>query len=213
MGCVVGEGTFFFDPVHTQVDVTRPYLLKIGRYCKITGGVQILTHDHSRSVLLQRYGRILESARMTEIGDNVFIGVRSIVLPGVRIGNHVIVGAGSVVASDVPDDVVVAGNPARVIMTLEEYLLKREDRVLEEATEYARRMEVCLGRPLVMRDMGDFFSLYFKGSLVQLRQHGVRARCNGDDPLIYERALMENVPYFGSFQEFLDYANTVQVSR
>ncbi len=56
------------------------------------------------------------------IGDRVFIGAGSIVLPGVRIGDDVIIGAGSVVTRDIADGALVAGNPATVIGTTDEYL-------------------------------------------------------------------------------------------
>ncbi len=54
------------------------------------------------------------------IGDNVWIGGSSTVLPGVTIGNNVVIGAGSVVTKDVPDNVIAAGNPCRVIRTITE---------------------------------------------------------------------------------------------
>ena len=56
-----------------------------------------------------------------KIGNNVFIGMRSIILPGVTIGDNVIVGAGSIVTKDIPSNSVVAGVPARVIKSFEEY--------------------------------------------------------------------------------------------
>jgi acetyltransferase-like isoleucine patch superfamily enzyme len=59
-----------------------------------------------------------------EVGDNVFLGVNSIILPGKKIGSNSIVGAGSVVTKDVPPGVVVAGNPAKVISTLQEYRIR-----------------------------------------------------------------------------------------
>lgn len=54
------------------------------------------------------------------IGDNVYIASNSTVIGGIHIGNNVIIGAGSVVTKDIPDNSVVAGNPARVIKTLDE---------------------------------------------------------------------------------------------
>jgi acetyltransferase-like isoleucine patch superfamily enzyme len=53
----------------------------------------------------------------TFIGDNCFIGIRAFVMPGVRIGNEVIVGSMSVVTKDVPSNCIVAGNPAKIIKT------------------------------------------------------------------------------------------------
>lgn len=55
------------------------------------------------------------------IGDWVYIGTNSLIMPGVTIGNNVLVAAGSVVTKSVPDRMVVAGNPARIICTIEEY--------------------------------------------------------------------------------------------
>ena len=60
-----------------------------------------------------------------EIMNNVFIGCNSTILGGVTIGNNVVVAAGSVVTHDVPDNSVVAGNPARVIETFDDYITKR----------------------------------------------------------------------------------------
>lgn len=58
------------------------------------------------------------------IGDNVYIGNNACIMPGITIGNNVVIGASSVVTSNVPDNVVVAGNPARIINTIEDYYKK-----------------------------------------------------------------------------------------
>ena len=69
------------------------------------------------------------------IGDNVFIGAESVILPNVKIGSNVIVGANSTVTKDIPDGVVVAGSPARVICTLDEYL-QRHKATMEVLPKY-----------------------------------------------------------------------------
>lgn len=96
-GVNIGKGTFIFDAGSTRIDSSRPELLKIGEYCKITGGVTILTHDYSRSVLRMVYGEVVGEAQQTIIGNNCFIGMNSIILMGSQIGNNCIIGAGSVV--------------------------------------------------------------------------------------------------------------------
>ena len=55
------------------------------------------------------------------IGDNSFIGAKSIILPGTQIGDNVIIGAGTVVKGKIPDNVVVAGNPCRIIRSIDEH--------------------------------------------------------------------------------------------
>jgi acetyltransferase-like isoleucine patch superfamily enzyme len=206
-GCTIGEGTFFFSPLDTQVDVSRPYLLEIGKYCKITSGVHILTHDYSRSVLRLKYKEIIDSAKYTKIGDNVFIGIRSIILPGVTIGNNIIIGAGSVVVRDIPDDVVVGGNPAKIIMTIEDYKKNREKKYLDEAVSYAMKITKITGKPPTMEEMRDFFPLYYSGGIDNLTKLGVNVRFNGDNGGEYNESLQKNIPKFKDFREFLDYVN------
>jgi maltose O-acetyltransferase len=80
-----------------------------------------LTHDASPQRFvghgINRIGRVV-------IGDNVFVGRQSIILPNVKIGNNVIVGAGSVVNKNIPDNVVAAGNPCRVISLIDDFVKK-----------------------------------------------------------------------------------------
>lgn len=74
---------------------------------------------------------------LLEIGNNVFIGMQATILKGVTIGNNVIIGANSLVNKNVPDNTVVAGNPAKVIMTIDEYYEKRKKKQFFEAKELA----------------------------------------------------------------------------
>ncbi|MDF2538632.1 MAG: hypothetical protein K0S76_1653 [Herbinix sp.] len=106
---------------------TEPWIITIGDNVHITKEVEFITHDGGTLIFRSQYPR-LEITKPIHVGDNVYIGVRSIILPGVTIGSNVIIGAGSVVTKDIPDNSVAAGVPARVIKCSEEYLnkIKRE---------------------------------------------------------------------------------------
>lgn len=107
---------------NTHIDTLVPNLIEIGDNFISAPGSFILAHDAS---LLSIYG--VYKLERTIIGNNVFLGVNSVVLPGVKIGNNVIVGAGSVVTKDIPNNSVVAGNPGKVICTVEELYQKRKN--------------------------------------------------------------------------------------
>lgn len=87
--------------------------VRIGRNCMIAPRVSIFTAEHPIDATTRISG--LESGRPVTIGDNVWIGGHAVINPGVTIGNNVVVAAGAVVTKDVPDDVVVAGVPAKII--------------------------------------------------------------------------------------------------
>jgi acetyltransferase-like isoleucine patch superfamily enzyme len=116
---------------------SEPFLVEIGNNCTITSGVNFVTHDASVDIAL-RYknrdrivnGEKYENMAKIKVYDNCIIGLNSIILPGVNIGPNSIVGAGSVVTTDVLEGVVVAGNPAKVICTLEEYFSKNEEKMV-----------------------------------------------------------------------------------
>lgn len=98
----------------------EPFLIEIGDHVTITSGVIILTHDGSTWLIRDEKGRRYLYRKVT-IGNNVFIGVNSIIMPGVIIEDNVIIGAGSVVTKSIPTGVIVAGNPARIISYLKDY--------------------------------------------------------------------------------------------
>ena len=123
-GAEIGERVRIFDPKTTIIDVTRPFMLRIGDDVQITSGVTILTHGYDWSVLKGLYGEVFGSCGEVEIGNNCFIGMHTTILKGVHIGNNCIIGANSLVNKDIPDGYVAAGNPAKPIMTVEEYYKK-----------------------------------------------------------------------------------------
>ncbi len=117
-GIRIGEDT---DIYTSLIDYRHGYLISIGSRVTLASDVRLLTHDASTKKMLgySKIGRI-------QIGDDVFVGAQSIVLPNVSIGNRVVIGAGSVVTKDIPDNSVAVGNPCRVIGTYDEYQQKCE---------------------------------------------------------------------------------------
>jgi hypothetical protein len=87
-----------------RFDLTHPKGIHIGPYTYVAFEARILSHDMTRNIKVH-----------TRIGRNCFIGGRSLILPGVTIGDSCIVGAGSVVTRSVPAHSIVAGNPARLL--------------------------------------------------------------------------------------------------
>ena len=102
-----------------SLDKLYPGGIHIGKNCLVGAGVMILSHDHCRRSGDNKNAQDVTNPLLldTHIGDRCFIATRSIILPGVRIGNECIVGAGAVVTKDVPNNCIVAGNPAKVIRT------------------------------------------------------------------------------------------------
>ena len=90
--------------------------MTIGDHVFIGPNVGIYTAIHPLDPKTRKTG--LERAEPVRIGDDVWIGGGAQILPGVTIGSRSVIGAGSVVTRDIPDDVVAAGNPCRVIRSL-----------------------------------------------------------------------------------------------
>jgi len=116
IGVKVGNGC----RIMTKRFGNEPFLIEIGNDVTITANVVILTHDGSTWLFRDEKGRRYAYKRV-KIGNNVFIGTNSIIMPGVIIEDKVIIGAGSVVTKSIPSGSIVAGNPAKIIGSYETY--------------------------------------------------------------------------------------------
>lgn len=107
---------------------TEPYLVKIGDHVSATR-VHFETHDGGMWVFRDKHPNWDKINGIT-VGNNVYIGRETLIMPGVTIGDNVIIGAKTVVTKSIPDNVVVAGIPGRIIKTTEEYYEKIKEEVI-----------------------------------------------------------------------------------
>lgn len=102
---------------------SEPWILTIGEDVYITDGVKFITHDGG-TLLFRDLEPTLEITKPITLGSKVYIGNNAMILPGVTIGDYVVIGAGSVVTKDIPSRSVVAGVPAKVIKSTDSYFKK-----------------------------------------------------------------------------------------
>ena len=125
MGVNVGENCKFqFDVI---IDFSHFWLIEIGNDVTLAPRVHILAHDAStyNYVGYTKIGKV-------KIGNNVFVGANSTILPGVIIGNNTIIGAGSIVTKDIPENSIAVGNPAKVVGDISTFIYKTK----EEMSKY-----------------------------------------------------------------------------
>jgi maltose O-acetyltransferase len=133
MGMTVGKN--FIRQRDCIIDNSHCFLITMGDNVSLANRVNILAHDASTRPYTG-YTKV----GIVEIGSNVLVGASSIILPDVRIGNNVIIGVGSVITKDIPDNAVVAGNPAKVICSIEEYISKHS---MEGKPIYEKTWTTC----------------------------------------------------------------------
>lgn len=105
---------------------SEPYLIHLHRYCRLSYNVSFITHDGGTWAFRNsdpRYRDVVKFGTI-EIGEYSFIGAKATLLPGISIGKNCVVAAGAVVTKSVPDGMVVAGVPAKIICTTEQYAEK-----------------------------------------------------------------------------------------
>ena len=207
LGARVGERVRIYDPRNTLIDVTRPWLIEIGDDVQITSGVTILTHGYDWSVLKGKYGKVLGSAGVVSIGNNVFIGMNTTILKGVHIGNDVVIGANSLVNKDLESGYVYAGNPAKPIIKIEDYLVKREQKQLEEAEELYKYYKRQYQKEPTEEVFSEFFWLF---TSISSKEETINSRFINKMKLVgnYEQSmcvLKNNKPMFDGYDEFLEY--------
>lgn len=120
IGVKIGDST----EIYTSGWSTEPYLIEIGNHVQVTSNVKFFTHGGGN--VLRKDIPDFDAFGKIKIEDWCYIGSCSLIMPGVTIGEGSLVAAGSVVTKSVPPHMVVGGNPAKIICTVNEYLQRNE---------------------------------------------------------------------------------------
>jgi acetyltransferase-like isoleucine patch superfamily enzyme len=150
--CSILPSTLFTDPLYVEMGNNVHFAT-----CTVLG------HDGSMAMLNRAYGVALESVGPVRFKDNVFVGHEAVIMPNVTVGPNAIVAAGAVVTRDVPDGVIVAGVPARIIGKVEDLVKRRleETQCLPWAELLATRgiagVDLVMEPELVARRVAYFF--------------------------------------------------------
>lgn len=197
-GAKIGDNTFIYDPSTTLVDTSAPDFLEIGKYVQITSGCKILCHDYSYSVFFNVYHDLPRQQKITKIGNNVFLGMNTIVCMGSNIGDNVIIGAGSVVCGNVESNSVYAGVPAKKIYTLEQYYKKCRDNFVGSARVYAQ-IKSKNSTQFKEEDMIVYQSLFFDNEY--MKSYINKATFEGINKTEIDKLKMDNYEHYRNIND------------
>lgn len=125
-GISIGENCIFCSPLPIWRD---SFLLSFGNNVLVSGNVSFLLHDAAPTTVSDGIGTDVLGG--CHIGNHCFIGANSTIMPGVMLADYTVVGAGSVVThSTEQPGLVIAGNPARVVCTVKEYINKNSNKIV-----------------------------------------------------------------------------------
>lgn len=204
-GCSIGKNTFFFKPQSVNIDENRLRYISIGDNCKITEGVKIIAHDYSWENLVGIYKEIIPTGpKKISIGNNVFIGMNSIILGPVKIGDNVIIGANSLVKKDIPSNVVAAGNPAKVICSIEDYYKKNKENLIKQAYMEFKSFYNLHNRAPKIEECGYFCVIFLDRTSDNYNKYILNLPWHGDDIKNIKEAFFESKPIFLKYSDYLE---------
>lgn len=205
IGVEIGDNCVIYVPSKTLIDEQYPWMITIGDHVRITEGVKILTHDYSWMVIKNVDGPILGASGKVEIGNNVFIGMNTVICRNVNIGDNVVIGAGSVVTRDCDSNGVYAGVPAKRIMSLSEYEDKRNKCQLKEAVSLAREYYKRFGKKPNKEVFSEYFMIFeTKDSATKNEVFKKKIQLGGSEKTTTE-FLEKNKTLFEDYEDFMKY--------
>lgn len=198
-GVSIGENTFI-NP-DCIIDITRPSLVTIGSNCYLNKGLVLLTHDYVSGVMRNVFSDFLNSSGKVIIGNNVGTGYNVTILKGVTIGDNCFIAANSLVTRDMPSNVIIGGQPARVLCTLEEYYTKRKEECVLEALEYARSIQERFQRKPTIKDFWEEFHLFIdKENINEFDKNLIISQLGENN---FEKWLYNHKKLYNNFEDFI----------
>lgn len=210
-GVRIGNNVRFRYPKNTTIDLTRPSLISLGNDIDINDNFTIMTHDFSSFVFRNKFHDFISSSGPVSLGDNIYIGRDVTILKGVHIGNNCIIGLGSVVTKDIPDNSVACGVPCKVICSIDEYYRRRKSKQTREALEYGVSIMNQYKRELQPADCTEEWSTFLTKedyyNYRELRVH-VDMRLNNE---LLDKWFTNNPSETLPFQGFINYKRQVEI--
>lgn len=215
MGADIDESVYMAAPETVWIDMTMPYLLQFGKNVMIAAHATILTHDAGWLVMKANDGVVRGHAAPVKIGNNVFIGMYSVILCNVTICDNVIIAANSVVTSSIKKPGVYAGNPAKLAVSYEHYLAIRESRQVQEAYKVAKTYYERFGKKPPQEIFYEYFWVFYPRA--EANRMPKRFRAQLETTGNYEQSLRkfkESDPDFEGYDAFWDWcANKMKKER
>ena len=147
------------------------------------------------------YHDFLNSSGKVVIGNNVGTGYNVTILKGVTIGDNCFIAANSLVTKDVPSNVIIGGQPARILCTLEEYYTKRKSQCITEALEYARSIKERFHRQPVASDFWEEFHLFIDNENLNDFDKTIMVSQLGEEN--FDKWLLNHKRVFSNLDDFL----------
>ena len=204
-GAAIDESLFLPTPESVFLDATNPWLLTIGKHVSLAAGVKVLTHDASWMVLRGVNGSMNGHMAPTKIGNNVFVGMNSIILCGVTICDNVIIGVNSVVDRSIREPGVYSGAPAKRVASLEQFQGLREAAQPREALALAREYYGRFGRKPPQEIFHEYFWLFSPRRAEELPPLFLRKMQEGGNFEAVRDAFLATEPDFDGYGQFWDW--------
>lgn len=207
-GCNVGDNTYFFKPESVNIDENRLKYISIGSNCKITEGVSIIAHDYSWTTFIDSNKDILPNGgKKICIGNNVFIGMKTMILRNVTIGDNVIIGACSVITKDIPSNSVAAGNPARVICTLDDFYKKSKEQFMDNLLYEGRIFKEHYNRLPEIEETGYYMIAFLERTDFNYKKYFSKLHLFGNNLDSVKTIFFNTKPVFRNYEDYCDYLN------